>query len=165
MRAVHCVVIAAALFAASSAAAQQRLEDRLSATEFRAAGLDRLSAAELARLNEYVARDDASGDVASRLAEAREAGRREGREAQRGLRAATAPREPVTSTITGPFEGFARGREYTLADGQVWRQIDDTTISGARGHDVAVRIRPGLMGVWWLQVDGHNRQAKVERIR
>lgn len=174
MRAVHSVLIAAALAVTLPASAQERIEDRLTAAEFRAAGLGKLSDAELARLNELLARDGApaavavpaapAADVEARIAQVREEGRREAQSDQRGVRTAES-REPIESTLPGAFAGFARGREYTLANGQVWKQIDGASIAGARGQDVGVRVRPGFMGVWWLQVDGYNTQAKVERVR
>ncbi|ATD66980.1 hypothetical protein CNR27_05590 [Luteimonas chenhongjianii] len=177
MRTVQSVLIAVLLTASSAALAQQAgIEDRLSPAEFRAAGLDKLSTAELARLNELLARDSAAAptaapaapvatDVEARIAQAREEGRREARTADLGKRPPQASREPLESTISGPFHGFARGREYVLANGQVWKQVDSASLAGARGQDVAARIRPGLLGVWWLQVDGYNTQAKVERVR
>ncbi|KLI99616.1 hypothetical protein [Luteimonas sp. FCS-9] len=178
MRAVHSVLIAAALAAALPAFAQQpRIEDRMSAAEFRAAGLGKLDDAELDRLNAWLARQAgaatvASGttgtsgaDVEARIAQAREEGRREAAAAATGLPAAAPAREPVESTIVGAFQGFAQGRQYTLANGQVWRQVDGATLSGARGTDVGVRVRPGMLGAWWLKVDGYNTQAKVERVR
>ncbi|MCD9095847.1 hypothetical protein LU699_04390 [Luteimonas fraxinea] len=172
MRAVHSVLIAAALAAAVPAFAQQtRIEDRLTDAEFRAAGLEKLSDAELARLNELLARGTsqaapvASPDVEARIAQAREEGRREAAVASdQGVRPAES-REPVESTIPGAFAGFARGREYTLANGQVWKQTDNASIAGARGQNIGVRVRPGLLSAWWLQVDGYNAQAKVERVR
>lgn len=179
MRAVHSVLIAAALAASTSLHAQEtRLEDRMTAAEFRAAGLGKLSDAELERLNEFLARGSAASaaasapavagtstsDVEARIAQAREEGRREAEADATGLPATTS-REPIESTINGAFNGFSRGREYTLANGQVWRQTDGATISGARGNDIGVRVRPGMMGVWWMKVDGYNTQAKVERVR
>ncbi|MDR6991230.1 hypothetical protein [Luteimonas sp. 3794] len=172
MRAVHSVLIAAALAASIPAYAQQtRIEDRLTASEFREAGLGKLSEAELARLNALLARGASPGaaaaapDVETRIAQAREEGRLEAQgEPRAGLRPVDS-REPIVSTLPGTFAGFARGREYTLANGQVWRQTDGASIAGARGQDIGVRIRPGFMGVWWLQIDGYNTQAKVERVR
>jgi len=178
MRAVHSVLIAAALATALPAFAQQaRIEDRLTAAEFREAGLGKLSDAELARLNALIARDGtrvatgapvagaASADVEARVAQAREDGRREVREQDRGLRSQAQSREPIESTIAGTFSGFARGREYRLANGQVWKQVDSASLSGVRGENLAVRIRPGFMGAWWLRVDGYNTQTSVERVR
>ena len=179
MRAVHTVLIAAALAMASPAFAQlARLETQMSAVDFNASGLDKLSEAELARLNDWLAQraaGTASGaapvagvaasDVEARIAQAREEGRLEAASDTRGIVAAPASREPIESTITGQFEGFAQGRQYTLANGQIWRQTDGTRITGARGNDVSVRIRPGFMNMWWMKVGRHNTEAKVERIK
>ncbi|MGO3127742.1 MAG: hypothetical protein ACTIJY_06700 [Luteimonas sp.] len=172
MRAVHSVLIAAALAAAVPAFAQQtRIEDRLTASEFREAGLGKLSEAELVRLNALLARTASPAapgvpsDVDARIAQAREEGRREAAaETDRGVRQVES-REPVQSIIPGAFTGFARGREYTLANGQVWKQTDNASIAGARGQDVGVRVRPGLLNAWWLKVEGYNTQTKVERVR
>lgn len=174
MRAVHCILIAAVMSIATPVAAQQsQIASEMSAAERSATGLDKLSAAELAQLDAWLARRDADNAdlpdapavVDARIAEAREAGRREALADTQGMRPAPEAREPIESTITGPFQGFGQGREFTLANGQVWKQTDATTLAGARGTDVGVRIRPSMLGAWWLQVDGYNRQAKVERIR
>lgn len=177
MRAVHSVLIAVAIAVAAPLHAQEnRIEDRMTASEFRAAGLAKLDDAELAQLNEFLSRSTPKGaviapatvaaaDVETRIAQAREEGRREAAVDAASAPGSTQPREPIDSTITGAFNGFASGRQYTLANGQVWRQTDGATIQGARGYDVPVRIRPGFVGAWWMKIDGYNTQAKVERIR
>lgn len=174
MRAIHCILIASALAIASPVAAQSlRIETEMSASERSATGIERLTEAERAQLNAWLAdRAARTGaapqggpDVDARVAEAREAGRREALADAQTIRPARQSREPIESTIPGTFQGFGQGREFTLANGQVWKQTDSTTLAGARGSDVAARIRPGALGVWWLQVDGYNRQAKVERVR
>lgn len=181
MRRIHTVLLASLLTFPLTALAQQapRIEQQMTAEDFMAAGLNKLSAEELARLNQWLARRPAGAalpspapaaaavttdaELQARLAQAREEGRRE---AAGGAQAApAASREPVESHIVGAFNGFARGREYTLANGQVWRQVDSATLSGARGNDIGARIRPGMMGAWWLKVDGYNTQAKVEQVR
>ncbi|MCD9027456.1 hypothetical protein LDO26_04405 [Luteimonas sp. BDR2-5] len=182
MRRIHTVLLASMLAVSLPAFAQQpRIEQQMTAEDFTATGLNKLSAEELARLNDWLSRHGAAAtvpapaapavtagadaDLEARLAQAREEGRREAAGDQQGLAPATASREPVESTLPGPFNGFAQGRQYTLANGQVWRQTDGATLAGARGNDIGVRIRPGMMGVWWLKVDGYNTQAKVERVR
>ncbi|WP_101924857.1 MULTISPECIES: hypothetical protein [Luteimonas] len=175
MRAVHTILIAAALTLATPAFAQQvQIEDQMSPADRQATGLDKLSETELARLNDWLARR-ASGrqgpaiaadgaDLETRLAEAREEGRREATEARRGI-AVEQSREPIESMLPGAFEGFRQGRQYTLANGQVWRQTNGASIGGARGTDVAVRIRPGLMDAWWMKAAGYNTEARVERVK
>ncbi len=173
MRAVHCILIAAAWAIASPAAAQTRpIEAEMSAAERSATGIERLTDSERAALNAWLARRGAQSDTPSvdapdvdaRLAAAREAGRREALADTRGVRAPQS-RDPVESTIPGAFQGFANGREFALANGQVWKQTDSASFAGARGQDVGVRIRPGALGIWWMQIDGSNRQVRVERVR
>ena len=182
MRVVHTVLIAAALALSSPAFAQQaQIETQMSAADLQATGLGTLSAAELARLNDWLAQRanvsgaaastpastpaaGSAGDIDARLAQAREEGRREAADDSRGVAVAQS-REPIDTTLPGKFEGFTQGRQYTLANGQVWRQTNAARIAGPRGSDIAVRIRPGFMDAWWMKVDGYNTEARVERVK
>ena len=74
--------------------------------------------------------------------------------------------EPIESTIPGEFRGFARNRVYVLESGQEWKQVDDASLAGARRTNPKVRIKPSVMGnVWYMQIEGYNTSAKVERIK
>jgi len=73
--------------------------------------------------------------------------------------------EPITSTLQGEFRGFGKARRFVLANGQEWEQSDDTVLSGVRKTNPAVSISPGLLGVWYLRVDGVNTRAKVRRTK
>ncbi len=73
--------------------------------------------------------------------------------------------EPIQATLEGEFRGFGKGRQYTLDNGQVWEQTDDAMVAGVRKQTPQVRITPGLMNVWYLQVDGVNTRAKVRRTK
>jgi len=61
--------------------------------------------------------------------------------------------------------GFGKARRFVLANGQEWEQSDDTVLSGVRKTNPAVSISPGLLGVWYLRVDGVNTRAKVRRTK
>ena len=56
-------------------------------------------------------------------------------------------------------------RCITLANGQVWEQVEPASLAGVRKNDVPVKIKPGLLGVWYMKIDGYNTQAKVRRIK
>ena len=174
MRAVHCILIAAAWAIASPAAAQTRpIEAEMSAAERSATGIERLTDSERAALNAWLARRGAQSgtpsvdapDVDARLAAAREAGRREALADAQEVQAAQQSREPVDSTLTGTFTGFAKGREYTLANGQVWRQTDATALPGVTVDAPSVQIRPARLGGAWLKIGDYNTRARVERVR
>ena len=63
------------------------------------------------------------------------------------------------------FRGFAKGNRYTLANGQVWEQIEPARLDGVKRTDPAVTIKPGLLNSWVLRIDGYNTPAKVRRIK
>lgn len=147
------------------------LQQQMSPAEFKAAGLDKLSPAELTALNGWL-----QGKVAAVAADTREQVREQVREQAReeGRQEVIVKnrgffdfgsKEPITSTLPGEFRGFSKGRKYVLANAQEWEQTDDTTLSGVRKQDAAVAITPGVAGVWYLRVEGVNTRAKVRRTK
>jgi hypothetical protein len=139
----------------------------MSAAEFKAAGLDKLNAAELATLNRWLqgkVEAATTEAVAAVREEAREEGRQEVIVKNRGF-FDFGSNEPITSTLQGEFRGFGKARKFVLANGQEWEQSDDTVLSGVRKTNPTVSISPGLLGVWYLRVDGVNTRAKVRRTK
>jgi len=172
MRSLRLLMVATVLACVAPAAfAQQALEQQMTAEEFRAAGLDKLSADELANLNRWLQRQvQAEATVAA--GEAVERAREEGRaqalqeaEAEAvGRRSAPAQEGPIESRLVGAFNGFARGQRYTLENGQVWEQTDSSRLEGVQVDSPGVRIYPGFLGTWYLRIDGYNARAKVRRV-
>lgn len=161
--AVLLLVLASSAWAQQTTAPAGNVERQMSAEEFKAAGLDKLSPQELAALNAWLQRK--VGQETARVVEsAREEGRKEVVEKNRGFFDFGTP-EPIESNIVGVFNGFAKGRTYTLQNGQVWEQIESASLSGVRKNDVKVSIKPGLLGVWYMKIDGYNAAAKVRRIK
>lgn len=163
---------AAVLLSLASPALAQRvvegdLQQQMSPAEFKAAGLDKLSPAELTALNGWLQGKVAAvaADTREQVREqAREEGRREVIVKNRGF-FDFGSNEPITSTLQGEFRGFGKARKFVLANGQEWEQVDDTVLSGVRKTNPAVSISPGVMGVWYLRVDGVNTRAKVRRTK
>ena len=153
------VTVSLLCFGTNAAAQTPPLQDRMGEVQFRAAGLHKLDATELRALEQWMATQalverEPVGD--------RMPGTPDGMEPR--LRR-DVPASPVSSTLTGRFEGFARGREYTLANGQVWKQVGDAPSIGGRSDAPAVEITPARLGGWWLRVDGYNARVRVERVR
>ena len=99
------------------------------------------------------------------IEQAREEGRKEVIEKNRGF-FHFGKSEPIEAAMVGEFRGFGRGRTYVLDNGQEWKQTDDASLAGVRRTDPKVRIKPGVMGnVWYLQIEGFNTAAKVERVK
>lgn len=142
---------------------QGDLQQQMSAAEFKAAGLDKLSAEELTTLNNWL-----QGKVAQAASVAVEQAREEGRQEvivkSRGF-FDFGTNDPIQAKLEGEFRGFSKGRQYTLDNGQVWEQTDDASVSGVRKQAPGVRITPGMMNVWYLQIDGLNTRAKVRRTK
>ncbi|MDV3469299.1 hypothetical protein RZA67_11265 [Stenotrophomonas sp. C3(2023)] len=168
MHAYRLALGLAALLCLPATALAQRvvegdLQQQMSQEEFKAAGLDKLSGAELASLNRWL-----QGKVEQATAQAVETAREEGRQEvivkNRGF-FDFGSKEAIESTLEGEFRGFAKGRLYTLANGQQWEQSDDSVLSGVRRQAPKVTITPGLVGVWYLKVEGSNTQAKVRRVK
>lgn len=139
------------------------VEQQMSADEFKAAGLDKLSAQELAALNAWLQRKVVQ-ETAKVTESAKEEGRKEVVEKNRGF-FSFGSNEPIESSIVGEFNGYAKGRQYTLENGQVWEQIEPATLDGVRKTNPKVKIKPGIMNNWFLKIEGYNTTAKVRRIK
>lgn len=139
------------------------VEQQMSADEFKAAGLDKLSAQELAALNAWLQRKVVQ-ETAKVAETAKEEGRKEVAEKNRGF-FDFGSAEAIESSIVGDFNGFANGRKYTLENGQVWEQIEPASLAGVRKTNPKVRIKPGILNNWFMKIDGYNTMAKVRRIK
>lgn len=128
----------------------------MTGADFKAAGLDKLTPEELARLNEWLQRNGgmAAGAV------------RRPPEDQRGFENSYAmDRSDIVSRIKGEFRGWGGGTRFELENGQVWVQDDADILAGVRLTNPTVTIRPSLISGWRLQVEGYNAVTKVRRIK
>ena len=139
------------------------VEQQMTAEQFKAAGLDKLSAKELAALNAWL-QQKVTTETAVAVEKAKEEGRKEVVEKNRGF-FDFGSAEPIESVIVGEFTGFGKGKKYTLQNGQVWEQIEPASLSGVRKTDVSVKIKPGVLGNWFMKIDGYNTAAPVRRIK
>ena len=143
------------------------VEQQMSAEQFKAAGLDKLSKQELAALNAWLQQKvavETNKAVETAVETAREEGRKEVKEKNRGF-FDFGSQEPIQSNIVGEFKGFANGKQYTLANGQVWEQIEPASLAGVRKTDPEVSIKPGMFNNWFMQIKGYNTAAKVRRVK
>ncbi|WP_454829434.1 hypothetical protein [Pseudoxanthomonas wuyuanensis] len=153
------LTLAAMLLAAAMPAIAQdgyvKIEQRLSAEQLRATGLDGLSAEQLALLNELLRQDRQSAVQAyQKDAQTRGSGGWFGGN----------DTQPVTSTVTGEFRGWSNGTTLQLANGQRWQVTEGSFYLGKPMADPRITISPGKISGWYLQVEGQNPRAKVKRI-
>lgn len=152
-------------FATPAALAQETadtrpIEQRMTPEEFAASGLQKLSAAELAALNAWL-----RGTLQVETERAAAVAAEKVKDDNRGFFHFQSD-EAIVARLQGRFEGFARNRRYTLDNGQVWKQTDSVRLEGVELDAPQITISPGVFGnVWYLQVEGYNKRAKVERIK
>ena len=78
-------------------------------------------------------------------------------------RQSTETDKSVTSVIPGHFKGWGPGTRFRLANGQVWRVSDDSSAFYDL-NDPKVTITPGILGSYYLKVEGVNDSPHVRRV-
>jgi hypothetical protein len=70
----------------------------------------------------------------------------------------------VRSRIVGHFGGWSPNQHIELENGQVW-QIADNTSRYLYLDDPAVTVRRGMMGAFYLDIEGTNHMPRVKRVK
>jgi len=153
---------------AQSEAGFSSVEERMTLDEFEQSGLDKLSADELAALNDWIrthslggeefVRAEASASNNSNLPPSMQPDRM-------GFPDYKGEEKPITSTIVGSFEGWRGDTEFELANGMVWKQTEQDLLGVRPRQDQQVTIEPGFLSAWYLKIDGINKRLRVRRIK
>lgn len=141
-----------------------KLEQRLSAEQLRATGLDTLTPEQLALLNALLDEQTSATVQAARAegkAEAAAAGTQRDPDPSRFIGLSD---EPIASRAKGTITGWAPGSEFTLENGQVWKVLKGERQLDAPLESPEVLVVPGIAGRWFLQVDPELPKARVYRI-
>jgi hypothetical protein len=153
MHLLHYAIAMLAILAPGAALAERpyvAIEQRLSAAQMQATGLDQLDAEQLSLLNQLLSEEQTSVAAESAAAE-RE---RKTREAE----------TPVASALKGEFRGWQTGTVFELENGQRWRVVDGEYYTNTRLTNPKVTVRPGLLGSWYIRIEGVPIGAKVKRV-
>lgn len=129
------------------------LQQRMGAADFKAAGLDKLSPQELAHLEAWLA---AHPEV--KVREVTSAGKPV-------FYAGHARREKFEAHIAGHFAGWSGHNQFTLDNGQVWKQVGADEPQCMSADNPRVKLKPSIMGSWLMYVVGCNDNVHVERVR
>jgi len=159
MRPIPTIALACAvLFAGVAHAAEfSTLEERMSEQEFRAAGLDRLSAEELASLNAWLGKRNIT---TLRVPSGGNQGFRSG-----ALLGDDSDRRRFSSVATNNPAQIGTGSTIALENGQVWEIIEGSlSISGSLAGK-RISVEPASFGSWQLKVEGYNRALRATRVR
>lgn len=141
-----------------------KLEQRLSAEQLRATGLDTLTPEQLALLNSLLDEQAAATVQAVRAeakAEAAAAGTQRDPDPSRFIGLSDGP---ITSRAKGTISGWEPGTEFVLENGQVWKVLKGQMKLRKPIESPEVVLVPGIAGRWFLQVDEDLPKARVYRI-
>lgn len=163
----------------------------MTAEEQAAAGLEKLSAAELAKLKAAVERYKAGAVAVVEQQAERKVAAAEGKAKEAESRAANAaaaePKkgpswlsalitlkkaeekpdglEMIETRLAGSISTFRGKRSFALENGQVWQMTEADSYAGPTYERPVVKIRPGLMGVFWLQIPEAAVRVKVKPVK
>jgi hypothetical protein len=141
------------------------IADLMSAEEFAAAGLHKLTPEERAALNSWL-----YGHVVVERREAVDAALPKGAESfgleQVASKVAAIFRdtpEIIESRIFGEFRGWDGKTVFRLENGQVWQQAAPGRFV-IRTKDPVILIRRGMLGSYLLKVEGYGTTVRVRRL-
>jgi len=166
---VRFIALVALCLAAVSAIAAEPyvdLERALTPEQRRETGLDTLTPAQLARLNEILRdREHAAVERAPVAAP----------KTSEEPTVVAAPREPqaappdleirtIKSRLRGRVESWAPGTEFRLENGQTWKVLKGEITLRTPLDAPEILVVPGVAGRWFLQVHEDYPKARVYRI-
>ena len=67
----------------------------------------------------------------------------------------------VESRIAGAFNGWEARTVFTLENGQRWRNMSNDSYVTSPVQSPAVKIVPGILGTFWMTVEGVKQRVKV----
>jgi hypothetical protein len=155
-----------------------------------ATGIDRLSPEELAQLKAIIERYKSSevavvtseaqkkvevAEAKVRAAESRAIGSEPGRKKQPSWVSALLTLQNATEKpdaaeafedkLEGTLKSFDGRRRFKLQSGQVWEMIQSDYYSGPSMDSPTVSVKPGMLGVYWLQIKEAGLRVKVRLVR
>lgn len=160
-----CLMLLPASFWPANLAAET-LRDQMTEEQFARAGLDKLSDEELTYLSDWLSGkvEEEKEMVVNEIIPAGENRFGADEQIQRNVdRIRPEPKELV-SRIAGPFDGWDGDTVFYLENGQVWKQTQRDKFA-VRLEDPVVTIEKGLLGAYFLSVEGFGSRVKVKRLK
>jgi hypothetical protein len=153
-----CIVVtlaAALAMAAGSAcgAGFSSLEERMSQSEFHAAGLDKLSAEEIKSLDDWLRAHYATTTTYVTPSGSPVFYPKEGE------------RETIEAHINGHFSGWFGNSVFALDNGQEWKQAESGGRSCGSVESPKIKIKPMLMGSWLAYIESCSDSVRVTRVK
>jgi hypothetical protein len=143
--------LALLLTGAASAAEFSSVEERMSQAQFHAAGLDKLSPAELKALNDWL-RGHETTKVVTQTGEPI-------------FYPKDTERTVVESRIDGAFIGWYGRTVFKLENGQEWTQTESGSFNNGKYDHPKVRVKPMMVGDWLMYVEPCGCSVRVARTK
>ncbi len=70
----------------------------------------------------------------------------------------------IRSRVPGPFAGWSGQTSFLLENGQLWQQAEQGVFS-VNLTNPAIVIENGLLGTFYLHVEGYGSRVKVKRVK
>lgn len=154
MRIVLAIALVFCITGFAGAETFSSLEERMSQSEFHAAGLDKLSPDELNELNAWL-----RSHYGTQVTYVSPSGKPV-------FYPQESSRETVDAHIVGQFTGWYGQTVFTLDNGQQWQQAESASYQCGKFENPKVTIKPTLMGSWLMYVDPCRSQSlRVTRIK
>lgn len=161
------LILAGLLCGISASAADKQdfdVLDSMSVAQFRGAGLDKLSDSQLKALNTWF--NQYLQQQGPHCAAAQTASAAPAKESAAASQAAPASAsDSVTAHIAGDFHGWGGATRFTLDNGQVWEQVDDSVVTVGHVTDPKVTISRGLFNSYYMAVEGVRDTVQVRRVK
>ncbi|MBI2514118.1 MAG: hypothetical protein HYV96_19270 [Opitutae bacterium] len=170
MKSVFIAVLGFCVAVGAASAAEGFLK-RLPAEQFAAAGLNKLTPEELARLEKLIAEREqavATTAVGAAAAKGEKAGGPGWLRALVTLQeTAEKPEaaEAIVTRLAGDYDGWTGKTVFKLENGQVWQQVGGGERFDDKRSAPTVKIYPGMMGAYWLEVEGVRERVKVRPVK
>jgi hypothetical protein len=150
-----CIVVtlAAVLTASASAAGFSSLEERMSQSEFHAAGLDKLNPEELKALDDWLRTHYATTTTYVTPSGSPVFYPQENQ------------REVIEAHIDGHFTGWFGNSVFRLDNGQEWKQAESGSRACGSVDNPTIKIKPMLMGSWLAYIESCSDSVRVTRVK
>ena len=141
--------------AGAQQAGTSSIKERMSPEQFKAAGLNKLSDAELKQLNAWFNGEKIVVVEKTVIVE---------KPAEVGI-VAKQETSDINSRLVGEFKGWRGNTVFTLENGQVWQQSDNKEMYAKKLINPAARLTHSSLAGWRMQVDGYSSWVKVKRVK
>jgi hypothetical protein len=140
------------------------LQDSMTAEQFKAAGLDKLSPEELKNLNASLRGERRAAETRATEKATAAAEKATAVATEKATKAAHQRIDAFESSLQGPFSGLTGGTIVTLEDGTVWKQANpEDHFRATVPERTGVLVSRGAFG-WKMQIKG-SRSFYVDPVR